>query len=63
MNSLDTKLYSKEDYNQEPVYYCAFCHSLAVRVLDDDTSYCDKCGSTVIATTDIESWKELTNNN
>ncbi len=62
MDSLDTKAYTKEDYNQEPVYYCVSCHSLKIRSLDGETDYCDNCGSTIIAQTDIETWKELTNN-
>ena len=38
---------SKEDYNNEPVYYCTECMSLRIRNIDG-TDYCDKCGSTNI---------------
>lgn len=38
---------SKEDYNNEPVYYCSECLSLKIRDIDG-TDYCDKCGSTNI---------------
>ena len=38
---------SKEEYNNEPVYYCSDCLSLRIRDIDG-TEYCDKCGSTNI---------------
>lgn len=51
----------KEDYNKEPVLYCKNCMSL--RIVDlpyiEDSDYCDECGSTDIATTDIHTWEQL----
>lgn len=49
----------KEDYNAEPVSYCKLCLSLAIRVLYEDTDYCDDCGSTTIEQTDIASWEKM----
>ena len=59
--SSDKEHYSIEDYNSEPVYYCKHCLSLAVLNIPDvpDTCYCDKCGSTDIASSSIEEWEEL----
>lgn len=50
-----------EYYNSEPVYYCENCLSLKIMALDNN-DYCDNCGSTDVATTDIESWKTLYKN-
>ena len=49
---------SKEDYNNEPVYYCTQCLSLRIRSLED-MEYCDKCGSTNIEQTHIEEWEQM----
>ena len=50
MNNLPTRKIRlpKEEYNKEPVFYCADCLSLAIMGVTgvDDASYCDKCGST-----------------
>lgn len=47
------------DYNSLPVVYCKHCLSLKVMILDDDTDYCDICGSTDTEETDILSWERL----
>lgn len=49
---------TKEDYNNEPVFYCSECLSLRIRSLDD-TDYCDKCGSTSIEKTHINEWETM----
>jgi hypothetical protein len=49
---------SKEDYNNEPVYYCTECMSLRIRNIDG-TDYCDKCGSTNIEQTNIREWEHM----
>lgn len=61
MNSLDNieEKSSKEEYNKIPVTYCKKCLSLKIMILNDDVDYCDDCGCTDLATTDIESWKEM----
>lgn len=51
---------SKEDYNNEPVYYCSECLSLKIRDIDG-TDYCDKCGSTNINQTHIYEWEQMYN--
>ena len=51
-----------ESYDEEPVYYCAVCHSLSIGVYDVgagedwDGSYCLKCGSTDIRQANIHEW-------
>lgn len=49
---------TKEEYNEVPVEYCTTCRSLAIVAMDDGTAFCEKCGSTEIAITHIEDWKE-----
>lgn len=50
----------KQQYTEEPVYYCTKCLSLKIRSVDDDkdSDYCDNCGSTEVSTTDIYTWQE-----
>ena len=50
---------NKEDYNNIPVYYCKRCLSLRVLTLTESMDYCDECGCTDIATTDINTWESL----
>lgn len=50
---------NKDDYNEEPVYYCSRCLSLAIKADIDDFCYCDKCGSTQIEQCDIFHWEAL----
>ena len=50
----------KEDYNKEPVFYCADCLSLNVKTLDDiNLDICHDCGNTNIRTTSIDEWNKL----
>lgn len=51
----------KEEYDLEPVYYCKNCLSLSIRTLNDVIDYCDSCGSTEIAQTDIHTWEDMYN--
>lgn len=53
---------SKEEYNAEPVVFCAHCLSLKIRIYDDKTSYCDDCGSTTMELTPIVNWELLYEN-
>lgn len=52
---------TKQQYNEEPVFYCNHCLSLKVRhvVGMEDSEYCDECGSTDIAQASIEEWEKL----
>lgn len=51
---------TKDEYNEEPVYFCTHCLSLKiVGVEDTDLSYCEECGNTDIMTTSIENWERL----
>lgn len=48
------------DYDSEPVEYCARCYSL--KILHDDTTdtdICSVCGNTDMATTTIDKWERL----
>lgn len=49
----------RDKFNQEPVHYCGKCLSLKVLNLDEETGYCDECGSTDIKETDITSWEMM----
>lgn len=46
---------SKEDQNEEPIYYCKSCLSLAI-VNDGGESYCNECGGATIGRTNISFW-------
>jgi hypothetical protein len=52
---------NKEEYNNEPVYYCTHCLSLCIKGVPgmQGLDYCDDCGATDIKTTHIEEWKNL----
>ena len=58
---IKTEKSPKEEYNDIPVHYCTECLSLAVmRVTGmEDACYCDKCGSTDIAKSNIKEWEAL----
>lgn len=53
--------YTKEEYNNEPVYYCKNCLSLNIQFIKDieDTDFCDECSSTDIGCCSIEEWRRL----
>ena len=55
---------NRENYNNIPVFYCKHCLSLRVMSVPnmEELDYCDECGATDIAQTDIETWKELYKN-
>ena len=45
-------------YDEEPVFYCTKCLSLRIRsALGMD--YCDECGSSDIASCNIEEWERM----
>jgi hypothetical protein len=54
----------KEDYDEEPVVYCARCYSLNIRH-DEDVSewgsedYCGNCGCSDVVSSSIQEWEEL----
>lgn len=52
---------SKEQYNNEPVFYCTDCLSLKIRTVAEgsDLDFCDECGATNIAQTSIEEWEKM----
>ena len=52
---------TKEEYNQEPVFFCKSCHSLKIKTvaIGSDLDYCDDCGSTDIDQTDINEWERV----
>ena len=48
------------DYDSEPVYYCANCLSLSVKYEEFiDTDCCKDCGSTDIRQTSPENWEKM----
>ena len=50
---------AKEDYNKEPVFYCAQCLSLRIKSVPmmEGMDYCDECNSTNIEESSIEEWE------
>lgn len=46
------------NFNEEPVFFCASCLSLAVREVNG-RDFCDECGNTDIVTSTIEEWERL----
>lgn len=70
-NTNDITLYlppdKKEEYNKEPVTWCAACKSL--RIVNCDTPlditiscYCDSCGCIDTHVGTIKEWEEAVNN-
>lgn len=55
---------TKEEYDEEPVYYCKDCLSLKVKTVFQGLGldYCDHCGSTNIDQTHINKWEDLYKN-
>lgn len=49
---------NKEEYNNEPVFFCKHCLSLRIRSTED-IDYCDTCGSSEIGEASIDDWGEL----
>ena len=51
----------KEEYNQEPVFYCRKCLSLKIRDVEhiDNSEYCDDCSSTDIAQASVNEWEAM----
>lgn len=53
---------TKEEYNNEPVYYCSFCLSLKIKTVAGGSlglDHCDDCGGTDIKSAHIDEWQEL----
>lgn len=52
---------NKEEYNEEPVYFCRHCLSLKIKSVPsfNHTEYCEDCGSTSIDSANIFKWEEL----
>lgn len=57
MDKLEQDIHHNE-YDDEPVVYCKRCLSLAIRS-EEDTDYCDKCGSTEIDEANIFDWEKM----
>lgn len=55
-----TKKGKKEDFDNEPVYYCAKCYSLNI-IHEDviDTDCCGECGCSDIKTSSVKEWEKL----
>lgn len=49
------------EFNTEPVFYCKHCLSLRIKAVPglSHLDYCDECGATDIAQTDIETWRKM----
>lgn len=56
----------KEEYNNEPLYWCNICNSLSIvncdSPLDDRlTCYCNECNSTDIKKGNVQEWLKIKN--
>ena len=51
----------KQNYNEEPVFYCKSCLSLKIRSVPnmEDSEFCDECSSTDIEQCSIEEWEKM----
>ena len=51
----------KQEYNQEPVYYCRKCLHLKIGYVEvlEGSAYCEDCNSTDIGTATIEEWDKM----
>lgn len=49
---------TREDYNNEPVYYCAHCLSLKIKTVAG-FDFCDECGGTDIKACHINEWNKM----
>lgn len=54
---MEEKIKDKDYYDAIPILFCQECHSLRIRSYDEETDYCDDCGSTDIAEANIVDWK------
>lgn len=51
----------KQEYNNEPVFYCTRCLSLKIMSVPhmENSDFCDDCNGTDIAQASIEEWEQL----
>lgn len=51
----------KEEYDDEPVYYCRRCLSLNIQQMPmlEDSYCCGDCGTVDIGTASIEEWEKM----
>ena len=48
------------DYDSEPIFYCAKCYSLKIKYEEAiDSNYCEECGCSDILEGDIHEWEKL----
>lgn len=48
-----------EENNEDNVFYCKVCLSLAVLEYDNNTLFCEKCGNSDIGEVPFEEWEKL----
>ena len=53
---------NKQEYDNEPVWFCRDCLSLKIIKIDDKQCFCDICGNMNISETDIKTWQKLYEN-
>lgn len=59
LEGLEIDFSRMNEYNNIPVVYCKHCLSLAIRSLEEDSDFCDKCGNTETEKTDIFTWEKM----
>ena len=52
---------NKEQYNEEPVYYCKRCLSLNIKEMPfmPGQDYCEDCGTVEVGTIGIDEWNKM----
>lgn len=55
---------SKKEYDDDPVYYCKRCLSLAIKQMPfmENKDYCESCGAVDIGETSFEEWEVMYQN-
>ena len=56
---MELNKHSQEQLNDEPVHYCTECLSIRIMNYDENTGYCDECGSTDIKQIHIADWQDM----
>lgn len=50
---------TKEEYDEEPIYYCRECLSIKINGELEGCDYCEDCGSTNIESCNIFEWEAM----
>ncbi len=57
--SMDEKKDRRNEYDDEPVYYCKRCLSLRIMTMKGCGDYCDRCGGVCVGTASIQDYERM----